>query len=279
MKKILIIILCIVCLILCLVAFVMCAGMRVTGVKSLAAANIKAQSQVDNYHMDGTVDMEISLDSEELQDLLGPLDPKLPVKMTLDADAGTESAHVIADASTRILGESVTLQTTEWYMDFLNQVAYTKAGESTEWKKKIRQGEEMEFDDLAGGIATFGRTVLENATFEKSDKYYTLTLPAEKAGELVEELDLLERVDLGIADVQDIVVKSGQIKYNVDKKTRLVSSLELQDVDVRGKGTYKDVSVDLKFPINATFEFSRYNELKESEYAIPAEVTGKQEAE
>ena len=86
------------------------------------------------------------------------------------------------------------------------------------------------------------------------------------------DLNLLERVDLGIADVRDITVEGGQIIYNVDKKTRLVSSVELKDVDVRGKGVYKGVSADLLFPTNGTFRFSRYNELEDSEYAIPEEI-------
>ena len=77
---------------------------------------------------------------------------------------------------------------------------------------------------------------------------------------------------VGIADVRDITVEGGQIIYNVDKETLLVSSIQLQDVDVRGTGVYEETSVDLKFPINADFQFSRYNELEEAEYAIPEEV-------
>ena len=86
------------------------------------------------------------------------------------------------------------------------------------------------------------------------------------------DLNLLERVDLGIADVRDITVEGGQIIYNVDKTTRLVSSVQLKNVDLRGKGVYKGVSADLLFPTNGIFRFSRYNELEDSEYAIPEEI-------
>ena len=97
-------------------------------------------------------------------------------------------------------------------------------------------------------------------------------MPAEKTGDLINDLHLLNRVDLGIADVSDITVEGGQIVYNVDKTTLLVSSVELKDVNCRGKGTYNGLSVDLRFSVNGAFLFSRYNELEESEYKIPAEV-------
>lgn len=261
------------CLVLCLAFFVSC-GPKVTGVKSLVAANINAQSKVDNYHMDGEVDMKITLDSSGLQSLLGPANPKLPVEMTLAADSGTETAHVITEAGTKLFGNSVTLQTVEMYMDMKNKVVYAKAGEDAEWKKSEAQEEQMDIRKLAGGLAIVGKSVLENATFGETEELYSLTMPAEKAGELVADLHLLDRVDLGIADVRDITVEGGEIRYNVDKETLLVSSIELDDVDIRGTGTYEDVAVDLKFPVNGSFRFTRYDELVETEYAIPAEVTG-----
>ena len=133
----------------------------------------------------------------------------------------------------------------------------------------------MEFKDLAGGLAKLGKTVLDNATFEESEEFYSLIMPAEKAGDFVADLNLLERVDLGFADVRDITVEGGQIIYNVDKTTLLVSSVELKNVDIRGKGTYQDVSANLVFPTNGTIRFSRYNELEDAEYAIPEEVLSK----
>lgn len=262
-------------LVLCLLTVTACGHPKIVGVKSLVAANASAQSKVKNYHMDGTVNMDIALDSEVLEDL--PLDPKLPVNMTLAADAGTNTAHVTTEAGVSLFDQSVVLQTTEIYMDMENQVAYTKAGDSQEWEKvddQKEQKEQLGLKELVGGIAIVGKTVLENTTFEESDEFYTLTMPAEKAGNLITDLNLLDSVDVGIADVRDITVEGGQIIYNVDKETLLVSSIQLQDVDVRGTGVYEETSVDLKFPINADFQFSRYNELEEAEYAIPEEVKG-----
>ena len=255
---------------LCLLTVTACGHPKIVGVKSLVAANASAQSKVKNYHMDGTVNMDIALDSEVLEDL--PLDPKLPVNMTLAADAGTNTAHVTTEAGVSLFDQSVVLQTTEIYMDMENQVAYTKAGDSQEWEKVDDQKEQLGLKELVSGIAVVGKTVLENTAFEESDEFYTLTMPAEKAGDLITDLNLLDSVDVGIADVRDITVEGGQIIYNVDKETLLVSSIQLKDVDVRGTGVYEDTSVDLKFPINADFQFSRYNELEEAEYAIPEEV-------
>ena len=262
-------------LVLCLLTVTACGHPKIVGVKSLVAANASAQSKVKNYHMDGTVNMDIALDSEVLEDL--PLDPKLPVNMTLAADAGTNTAHVTTEAGVSLFDQSVVLQTTEIYMDMENQVAYTKAGDSQEWEKvddQKEQKEQLGLKELVGGIAVVGKTVLENTAFEESDEFYTLTMPAEKAGDLITDLNLIDSVDVGIADVRDITVEGGQIIYNVDKETLLVSSIQLKDVDVRGTGVYEETSVDLKFPINADFQFSRYNELEEAEYAIPEEVKG-----
>ena len=274
-KTLIITIASIACLIvLCLIVIVAC-GPKVTGVKSLVAANVNAQSKVESYHMDGKVNMEIALDpneSNDLQVLLGKVDLKLPVKMTMDTDAGAETAHITTDASVKLFGKTVPVQTVEVYLDIVNRVAYTKAGESSEWKKSGDENQEMELKDLAGGLAKVGKTVLENATYEETGEYYTLTMPADKAGDLVTDLRLLDRVDLGIADVSDITVEGGEIVYNVDKETLLVDSVQLKDLDIRGKGTYKGVSVDLKFPTNGSFQFSQYNELEESDYAIPEEV-------
>ena len=258
-----------------------CGKPKVVGVKSLAAANISAQSKVKNYHMDGTADMDISLDpeqiaqeSEDLAGLLDAVDLKLPVEMTMAADSGTDTAHVTTEAGVRLFGKSVDLQTAEFYIDMKNQAAHAKSGDSAEWKKTDYQDHQLNLKQMAGGLAIIGKTVLENAAFEETDEAYTLTMPAEKAGDLIADMHLLDCVDVGIADVRDIAVEGGQIIYNVDKTTLLVSSIELKDVDIRGKGVYKGASVDLRFPANATFTFSRYNELEESEYAIPAEVRG-----
>ena len=258
-----------------LILIVACQGPRVTGVKSLVAANVKAQSKVNNYHMDGTVKMDITLDPSEsglVEDLLEKADVKLPVKMTIDTNAGRESAHITTDASVKIFGKTVPVKTAEVYLDIKNTVAYTKTGESTKWKQSGDEETQLEFKDLAGGLAIVGKTVLENATFKESEEYYSLIMPAEKAGDLVASMHLLDRVDLGIGDVRDITVEGGKIVYNVDKKTLLVSSVELKDVDIRGKGTYNGVSADLTFPTNGTLRFSRYNELKDSEYLIPEEI-------
>ena len=193
--------------------------------------------------------------------------------MTLSADAGSETAHVITDASVIILGESIPLQTSESYLDMKNRAVYSKTGDPPKWKKSGKQAEQLGFRELVGGIAIIGKTVLENAAYNETEEFYTLTIPAEKAGDLIKDLHLLDRVDLGIADIRDITVEGGEILYNVDKTTLLVSSVELKEVDCRGKGTYENKSVDLKFLISGSFLFSRYNELEESEYTIPAEVT------
>jgi len=275
-KKLIIAIIAVACVVIgCLIFVVACDGPRVTGVKSLVAANLKAQSKVDNYHMDGKVNMDITLDPEQsdlLEDILEHVDIELPVKMTVGTDAGSDSAHITTDATVKLFGQSVPVQTAEVYLDIKNTVAYTKTGDSTEWKQTGDEETQLEFKDLAGGLAVVGKTVLDNATFKETEEYYSLIIPAEKAGDLVADLNLLERVELGIADVRDITVEGGQIIYNVDKKTRLVSSVELKNVDVRGKGVYKGVSADLLFPTNGTFRFSRYNELEDSEYAIPGEI-------
>ncbi len=272
-RRILIIaILAILCLILSLFVFTNVMRPKITGVKSLVAANIKAQSKVKNYHMDGDVNMDIALDYEELPPILDVLDLKLPVNMTLSADAGRDSAHVITDAKVTIFGEAVSVQSSELYLDMKDLAVYSKTGEPPQWKKSGNHADQMGFKELVGGIAVAGKTVLENAAFNETDEFYTLTIPAEKTGDLVKDLHLLDRVDLGIADVKDITVEGGEIVYNVDKTTFLVSSVELRNVDCRGKGTYEDVSVDLKFTINGAFLFSRYNELEKPDYAIPEEV-------
>ena len=271
-RALVIAILAVACLTLSLLVFTNVMRPKVTGVKSLVAANIKAQSKVKSYHMDGDVNMDIALDYEELPPILDVLDLKLPVNMTLSADAGRDSAHVITDAKVTIFGEAVPVQSSELYLDMKDLAVYSKTGEPPQWKKSGNHADQMGFKELVGGIAVAGKTVLENAAFNETDEFYTLTIPAEKTGDLVKDLHLLDRVDLGIADVKDITVEGGEIVYNVDKTTFLVSSVELRNVDCRGKGTYEDVSVDLKFTINGAFLFSRYNELEKPDYAIPEEV-------
>ena len=272
-KRILIItVVTIACLAICLIAFAAVRGSKVTGVSTLVEANVKAQSKVKSYHMDGDVNMYISLDYDALESLQDKLDLRLPVKMTLSTDAGAETAHVITDASISILGKTVPVQKSELYLDTKNLAVYSRTGESTQWKRSENYADQIGVKELVGGIAIAGKTVLENASFNETDDFYTLTMPAEKTGNLIQSLHFLDRVDLGIADVKDITVEGGQIIYNVDKSTLLVSSVELKDVNCHGKGTYNEASLDLKFLINGTFKFSRYDELEESEYAIPPEV-------
>lgn len=271
-RALIIAVLLIACLALGLIAFKAFARPKITGVKSLVAANIRAQSKVKNYHMDGDVDMDITFDNEELQSLQAMFDLKLPVKMTLRSDAGSESAHVITDAAMTIFGNTVQVQSSESYLDMKNMAVYSRTGESAQWKKSGDHADQMGFKELLGGIAVAGKTVMENASFSETDEFYTLTMPAEKTGDIIKDLHLLDRVELGIADVRDISVEGGQIVYNVDKTTLLVSSVDLVDVDCRGKGTYAEISVDLRFMVNGSFVFSRYNEVEESKYMIPPEV-------
>lgn len=269
-KRIVVVMLTVMVLLIPLTA---CGGPKITGVKSLVTANVASQAKVKNFHMDGNIDIDVTLDADELQALLGPVDLKLPVKMTVTADAGKDTAHTVTNASVSVLGKSLDVQTTEMYMDIGNGITYTKVGESKSWKKLEHPDAQPKIKELVGGLAILGKTVLDNAVFSDAEEYYTLSMPAAVAGDLIEDLHLLDHVDLGIADVRDITVKNGQIVYNVDKETLLVSSIELQNVDIRGKGTYEEVSVDLKFPLDAVFTFSRYNELDPSEYAIPEEVS------
>ena len=256
---------------LCLLLCTACGKPKVTGVKSLVAANVAAQAKAENYQVDGDVDMDITLDEEEVTELL-QTELKLPVEMTLNAKIGQNTGHVTTEAGVNIMGQSVTLQNMELYMDMKNKAAYTKSGESGDWTKAEYQEEKVDFWKLAGGTAVVGKMVLENAVYTESDDHYSLTLPAEEAGGLIADLHLLDRVDLGLADIRDITVEDGDIIYNVDKDSLLVSSIQLKDVDVRGRGTYEEHSVDLKFPLNADFQFSRYNELDAAEYTVPEEI-------
>ena len=257
---------------MCLLTITACGQPKIVGVKSLVAANASAQAKVKNYHIDGTMNLDVTLDSEELEDLPGSENLKLPVTMTMTADAGQDTAHATTEASVSLFGETVPLETAELYMDIKNKVSYAKAGQSQEWTKTDYQDQQMNVMEMAGGLATFGKTVLESASYQESDEVYSLSMPAETAGDFVADLNLLDNVDVGIANFQDITVEGGEIIYNVDKETLLVSSIELKDVNIRGKGVYEDASVFLKIPLNAEFQFSRYNELEESEYAIPEEV-------
>lgn len=271
-KKLIIAIVLAACLALCVIAALLFMRPGITGVESLIKANVKAQSKVKSYHVDGKVNMDIALDYEDLQFIMGFLDLKLAVEMDMSADAGTETAHVVTDAGVTIFGETVAAQTAELYLDMKDLAVYSRTGDSRQWKKSGDHADQFGFKELAGGLVIAEKTIIDNAEFNETDEYYTLTLPAEKAGELVTGLHLLDRIDLGFADVRDITVESGQIVYYVDKKTLLVSSVEFNDVDCRGKGDYQGFSVDLKFTVNGEFTFSRYNELEESEFAIPAEV-------
>ena len=232
-----------------------CGHPKIVGVKSLTAANVAAQSKVENYHIDGTINMEIELDYEELQALSEFVEPKLPVEVTIAADAGTETAHVTTKAGVSVFGKSVDVQKGDYYVDM----------------KQGYQDQQLSLKEIAGGLAIVGKTVLDSAAFAETDEAYSLTMPAEKAGDLIADMHLLDCVDLGIADIRDVTVEGGQIVYNVDKETLLIQSIQLQDVNVRGKGVYEDSSVSLKSPINASFQFSRYNELDEKDYAIPEE--------
>lgn len=271
-KTLIITIIALACMIMvCAIVVVACGGPKVTGVRSLAATNVKAHSDVESYHMNGKVNMKVSLDSGKLKNLLGPVDPKLPVKMTIVTDGGPESAHITTDAEIKVFGESVPVQTAEVYLDVKNRMAYTRTGKSRKWKKAVDE-DQIGTRELAGGLAMVGKTVLENGTYKETEKFYTLTIPAEKAAELVANLHLLDRVDLGIADVRDITVEGGLVIYRVDKETNLLHSIELKDVAVRGTGTYEGMTVKLKSPVNGVFRFSQYNEVEESKYTIPEDV-------
>jgi|GEM_PF-5986366 len=278
-KTLIIAIVLIACLAIGLILAAIFTRPGITDVKSLVNANIKAQSQVKSYHMDGKVDMDITLDYQEYQTIINIWDPKLMAQMDLSVDSGGETAHVFTNAGVSIFGETVTEKTAELYLDVGNMAVYSKTGDPPQWKKTGDYADQIGTLELAGGLAIAEKAVLENAEFSETDEFYTLTMPAEKAGDLINELHLLERVDLEIADLSDIAIEGGQIIYNVDKTTLLVSSVELKDVDCRGKGTYGGFSVNLLFTVNGTFSFSRYDELEESEYAIPAEVTETQTAD
>lgn len=241
---------------------------QITDAKSLAAANKTAQEAVENYHMDMNMNMDVTMNLPGLEDMLGSSSIEVPTSMEMRMDSGKETAHANSSMSMTMMGQSMD-QDAEMYIDITNGTAYTKAAGTDTWQKSENS---IGMTDMTNSLSELGDDIMSEAVFSETEEDYTLTLDAAVLGEAIKEMDLLGSLDAAGMGLEDFSIDGGQLTYIFDKESVLIKKIEMNDVDVKASGDISGSTADMEMPINATFDFSKYNELSAADYEIPADV-------
>lgn len=233
--------------------------------KTLASDNKTAQEEVKNYHVEGTMDMEMKMTmnaSGQSQDL------EMPAKMETSMDTDQKTAHGQTKTDVTFMGQSQS-EETEIYADLENGTTYTRTGSSGAWTKG---SQEIDVAPMMDSLSSMQESLLEKAEVTHGNGSYSLTLTGDALGEALKDMDL-SGVTQGM-DLGDLQVGSGSVVYTINEESSLVESVKMEGISITTKGTASGVDYDAAITMNADYTYSKYNELKPEDYAIPAEVIG-----
>lgn len=255
---------------LCLGMLTGCSGIK--DAKSLSEANKTAQEAVKSFHMDSTIDMEMSYSSEALSSL-GSTTVDMPMKIELSVDSGRKTAHADTSVDMSLMGQK-TSQIAEMYCDIEHDVVYTKAEGQTTW---TRTEQDAGMTNAVNSIGSMKDSILEKAEFENRDGEYILTLDAKYMGDAIEDLGMMDTMESSGMEMKNLDITDGTIVYRFDEKTQLIKSMKMDGVTIHAAATVQSLSLDMDIAMDADYKFSKYDKVDKSAYEIPAEVIGGKE--
>ena len=241
---------------------------EITGAADLAEANKTAQAEVESYHLDGDIGLEMKLNMEGMESALGTSELSMPINMKMALDSGKESAHGDMTMDLSMLGQSTT-QKAEMYIDIKNGVTYTKQEGASSWTESSQQ---MDLTAMAPNFESLGEDVLKQAEFSEEENDYVLKLDANVMESIITENGLLEQMDLEAMELKDLKITGGNVVYRFDKDTALVKNILMEGVTISAGGNTSGMDFDIDMTMDTDMAFSKYNELKPEDYQIPDEV-------
>ena len=251
-----------------------CSLMGPRSAKDCFEKNLSASAALDSYHMD--VDMEMGMNmsfndptvAAQFEEFMGVKTFDIPIDITMSVDVGKDTAHADMDMSLSMLGQKMS-EKGEMYLDAKEGCTYTKMDSDNGWTKSDSEDGDM-FTQL------FDEKDLENVDwdkmeFKKTDDGYVVTGPVEAFGDgFITDSTSAYLDDM---DVDDFSLDSGDVEFKFNKKC-VMTEASIKDLTMTGKADLGSDMGDMNATItlDATFEYSKFNEVDEDDYAIPKKV-------
>ena len=251
-----------------------CSLMGPKNAKECFEKNLSASAGLESYHMD--VDMEMGMNmsfsdptvAAQFEEFMGVKSFDIPIDVTMSVDVGKDTAHADMDMNVSMLGQKMS-EKGEMYLDVKEGCSYTKMDSDDGWTKSDLEDGDM-FTQL------FDEKDLENVDwdkmeFKKTDDGYVVTGPVEAFGDgFITDSTSAYLDDM---DVNDFSLDGGDVEFKFNKKC-VMTEASIKDLKMTGKSELdSDMGdMDTTITLDATFEYSKFNEVDEDDYAIPKKV-------
>ena len=251
-----------------------CSLMGPKNAKECFEKNLSASAGLESYHMD--VDMEMGMNmsfsdptvAAQFEEFMGVKAFDIPIDVTMSVDVGKDTAHADMDMNVSMLGQKMS-EKGEMYLDVKEGCSYTKMDSDDGWTKSDLEDGDM-FTQL------FDEKDLENVDwdkmeFKKTDDGYVVTGPVEAFGDgFITDSTSAYLDDM---DVNDFSLDGGDVEFKFNKKC-VMTEASIKDLKMTGKSELdSDMGdMDTTITLDATFEYSKFNEVDEDDYAIPKKV-------
>ena len=251
-----------------------CSLMGPKNAKECFEKNLSASTGLESYHMD--VDMEMGMNmsfsdptmAAQFEEVMGVKAFDIPIDVTMNVDVGKETAHADMDMNVSMLGQKMS-EKGEMYLDVKEGCSYTKTDSDDGWTKSDLEDGDM-FTQL------FDEKDLENVDwdkmeFKKTDDGYVVTGPVEAFGDgfITDSTSAY----LDDVDVDDFSLDGGDVEFKFNKKC-VMTEASIKDLKMTGKSDVGEGmgDMDTTVTLDATFEYSKFNEVDEDDYVIPKKV-------
>ncbi len=241
---------------------------NVTDASSLIEAHKSAQNDVESVHMDATTDMNMTMNSESLEAVLGSSELSMPFVVEMSLDSGKETAHGTTKTTVDLMGQSQE-QNAEAYYDLKEGAAYVKAAESSAWTKTESTAT---VSSMLNSADDFSDEMLKDAEYAETEDGYTLTFDATNMGSIINELNSMDDLSASGVTLEDCTINKGTVVYTFDKETCLIKHVNMTGVDMTAKGSMQGMEFEMDIVMSADFDYSKYNELSPADYEIPDSV-------
>ena len=204
----------------------------------------------------------------QFEEFMGVKSFDIPIDVTMSVDVGKDTAHADMDMNVSMLGQKMS-EKGEMYLDVKEGCTYTKMDSDSGWTKSDSEDGDM-FTQL------FDEKDLENVDwdkmeFKKADDGYVVTGPVEAFGDgFITDSTSAYFDDM---DVDDFSLDGGDVEFKFNKKC-VMTEASIKDLTMTGKSELdSDMGdMDTTITLDATFKYSKFNEVDEDDYAIPKKV-------
>lgn len=244
------------CMVLSLAA---CGGADRPETASELMERVSAVENADNYRVEGSVTMDMSVGSEGMS-------MEMPIEMVLSGAVMGSNSYVHVDTTMSMFGEDMLVGTDTYFVDGVTYVGTSEDGGEISWAEPV--SDETEVDGSFGFISNLTDDMFfTNAEMTYEDGVYTVTVPVadvEGLSSIFDELDLT-----GDSSAMSDMFADTVLTYKVDDGFYL-QSVTMSDISYSEEDT--DLGTLIEVNMGMSFTMSGYGEVTADDVAVPADA-------